>query len=98
MNYVKERLKINIKEQFNFVAQEYDANRKKFIPCFDDYYENTTKFIVSNIEKPKRVLDLGAGTGLLSCFWYQQCSSAEYVLVFIFEKLFSCIRLLSCQI
>lgn len=44
---------MNIKEQFNFVAQEYDANRKKFIPCFDDYYENTTKFIVSNIEKPK---------------------------------------------
>ena len=33
---------MNIKEQFNFVAQEYDANRKKFIPCFDDYYENTT--------------------------------------------------------
>ena len=53
LNYVKERLKMNIKEQFNFVAQEYDANRKKFIPCFDDYYENTTKFIVSNIEKPK---------------------------------------------
>ena len=37
---------MNIKEQFNFVAQEYDNNRKKFIPCFDDYYENTTKFIL----------------------------------------------------
>ncbi len=28
---------MDIKEQFNLVAQEYDANRKKFIPCFNDY-------------------------------------------------------------
>ena len=55
---------MNIKEQFNYVAQEYDANRKKFIPCYNDYYESTTKFIISNMHKPKRVLDLGAGTGL----------------------------------
>ena len=83
---------MNIKEQFNFVAQEYDANRKKFIPCFDDYYENSTKFIVSNIEKPRRVLDLGAGTGLLSYFWYQQCSSAEYVLVDIADEMLNVAR------
>ena len=38
---------MNIEEQFNRIAQEYDANRKKFIPCFTDYYENTTKFILS---------------------------------------------------
>lgn len=83
---------MNIKEQFNFVAQEYDANRKKFISCFDDYYENTTKFIVSNIKKPKRVLDLGAGTGLLSYFWYQQCSQAEYVLVDIADEMLNVAR------
>lgn len=83
---------MNITEQFNFVAKEYDANRKKFIPCFDDYYENTTKFIVSNIEKPKRVLDLGAGTGLLSYFWYQQCPSAEYVLVDIADEMLNVAR------
>lgn len=87
INYVKGWLKVNVKELFNFVAQEYDANRKKFIPCFNDYYENTTKFIVSNIEKPRKVLDLGAGTGLLTYFWYQQCSSAEYVLVNIADEM-----------
>ena len=80
-------LKMNIREQFNIVAQEYDSNRKKFIPCFDDYYENTTKFIISNIKKPKCVLDLGAGTGLLSYFWYQECPSAEYVLVDIADEM-----------
>ena len=85
-------LRMNIKEQFNIVAQEYDSNRKKFIPCFSDYYENTTKFIISNIEKPKRVLDLGAGTGLLSSFLYQECPSAEYVLVDIADEMLNVAR------
>lgn len=83
---------MNIKEQFNYVAQEYDANRKKFISCFDDFYESTTEFIVSNIEKPRRVLDLGAGTGLLSYFWYQKCLGAEYVLVDIADEMLNIAR------
>ena len=29
---------MNIEEQFNLIAKEYDANRKKFIPCFDEFY------------------------------------------------------------
>ena len=83
---------MSIKEQFNFVAKEYDANRKKFIPCFNDYYESTTRFIASCIEKPKRVLDLGAGTGLLSYFWYKELPSAEYVLVDVAEKMLDIAR------
>lgn len=39
---------MNIEEQFNIIAKEYDVKRKNFIPCFDDYYENTTKLITSN--------------------------------------------------
>lgn len=78
---------MNIADQFNLVSKEYDANRKKFIPCFDDYYENTTKFILSNIVTPKRVLDLGAGTGLLTYYWFRECKSAEYVLVDIAEDM-----------
>ena len=27
---------VNIQEQFNQIAEEYDKNRRKFIPCFDD--------------------------------------------------------------
>lgn len=83
---------MNIEEQFNLIAEEYDVNRKRFIPCFNDYYENTTKLIISNIVKPKRVLDLGAGTGLLSYFWYQQCPSAEYVLVDIADEMLNVAR------
>ena len=78
---------MNIEEQFNLIAKEYDANRKKFIPCFDDYYENTTKMITSNIEMPKRVLDLGAGTGLLTYYWFKEFDTAEYVLVDIADEM-----------
>ena len=74
-------MRLNIDEQFNLVAKEYDSNRKRFIPCFDDFYEGTTHFITSNITEPKRILDLGAGTGLLSYFWYQCFKESEYVLV-----------------
>lgn len=38
---------MKIEEQFNLIAEEYDSNRRRFIPCFDDYYDSTTKFIVS---------------------------------------------------
>lgn len=83
---------MNIEKQFNLIAEEYDSNRRKFIPCFDDYYENTTKLIVSNIEKPKRILDLGAGTGLLSYFWYQHYPTSEYVLVDIADEMLNIAR------
>lgn len=78
---------MNIEEQFNIIAKEYDVNRKNFIPCFDDYYENTTKLITSNIDVPKRVLDLGAGTGLLTYYWFKECKTTEYVLVDIAEEM-----------
>ena len=83
---------MNIEEQFNLIAKEYDSNRRKFLPCFDDYYINTTKFIVSNIDEPKRVIDLGAGTGLLTYFWYRQCPNSEYVLVDIADEMLNVAR------
>lgn len=78
---------MTIEEQFNLVAKEYDCNRRRFIPCFDDYYKNTTKLILFNIDTPSRVLDLGAGTGLLTYYWYKECPSAEYVLVDIADEM-----------
>ena len=83
---------MNIEKQFNLIAEEYDSNRRKFIPCFDDFYKNTTKFIVSNIKKPKQTVDLGAGTGLLTDFWYQQCPDSKYVLVDIANEMLNVAR------
>ena len=78
---------MDIEKQFNLIAKEYDANRRKFIPCFDDFYENTTRLITSNIDVPKCVLDLGAGTGLLTYYWFKECKTTDYVLVDIAEEM-----------
>lgn len=96
---------MNIEEQFNIIAEEYDSNRKKFIPCFDDFYEKATDFVVSNISIPKKILDLGAGTGLLSYFWYKHFPNSEYLLVDIAEEMlkiagkrFAGIKNIECRI
>lgn len=78
---------MDMEEQFNLIAKEYDFNRRKFIPCFDAYYEHTTKLIVSNIDMPRCVLDLGAGTGLLTYHWLKECKDAKYVLVDIADEM-----------
>ncbi|MDE6149735.1 MAG: class I SAM-dependent methyltransferase [Ruminococcus sp.] len=78
---------MSISEQFNLIAKEYDINRKRFIPCFDDFYISTTNFLTANITTPERILDLGAGTGLLSAFWLQHFPKAEYVLVDIADEM-----------
>lgn len=78
---------MDVKQQFNLIAKEYDKNRKKFIPCFDDFYIETTKFIAANLEYPKNILDLGAGTGLLSYFWYQHFPKSKYVLIDIADEM-----------
>ena len=83
---------MDIEKQFNLIAQEYDSGRKQFIPCFDDFYKTTTKLIAANIKEPQRIIDLGAGTGLLTYFWYQQYPNAEYVLVDIADEMLNVAR------
>ena len=75
------KMRREIEEQFNKIAGEYDENRRKFIPCFDEFYLKTTDFITSNIDAPKRVIDLGAGTGLLTYYRYQRFPGAAYILI-----------------
>lgn len=70
-----------VQKQFNLVSKEYDENRRKFIPCFDDYYDLTTDFIAKSLEKtPSKIIDLGAGTGLLTSFYFKHFSESEYLL------------------
>jgi len=59
-------------EVFDITASSYDADRAKLIPCYDALYRRTTDLIPAGASK---ILDLGAGTGLLSVFvrnWYPQ--------------------------
>jgi tRNA (cmo5U34)-methyltransferase len=57
---------------FDITAQTYDADRAKLIPCYDAFYRRTTDLIPGGA---KKILDLGAGTGLLAGFvrsWYPE--------------------------
>lgn len=40
-----------------------------------------------NIEEPRQIVDLGAGTGLLTYFWYQQYPDSKYMLVDIADDM-----------
>jgi len=87
-----EDMQMDIEKQFNQIAHEYDRKRRKFIPCFDDFYISSTNFISSNIDAPRRIIDLGAGTGLLSYFWYQHYPTAEYILIDIADDMLDIAR------
>ena len=53
---------------FSAHAPEYTALRRRLVPGFDEFYGTLVEVIglVHPLEAPLRVLDLGAGTGLVS--------------------------------
>lgn len=51
-------------EKFNAGASQYDRQRRMLIPRFDDFY-GTAVELTECLESP-RILDIGAGTGLLT--------------------------------
>lgn len=77
-----------ISRQFNRIALDYDMDRPKFIPCFDEFYGRCTFIIAQfiNIPHPK-ILDLGAGTGLLSAYWLNNIPDATFHLIDISDKM-----------
>ena len=54
------------KAVFDETAKQYDAARRRLMPCFDDFYGMAMKLLDYPREAHIRVLELGAGTGILS--------------------------------
>ncbi|MDH5656678.1 MAG: class I SAM-dependent methyltransferase [Spirochaetia bacterium] len=81
-----------VAENFNDVAEQYDSQRRLFIPCFDDYYETTVSFLAGIINNPSHILDLGAGTGLLSKYLYEKFPEAEFTLTDIADQMLDVAR------
>lgn len=65
---------------FEAHAPDYNALRRKLIPPFDRFYGAAVDAISFGGNEPKRVLDLGAGTGLLSSMIADRHSEARFVL------------------
>ena len=70
-----------IKKQFNIYAKEYDEKRKHIIPCFDDFYKNTVSLLRHYNDNFLNVLDLGAGTGLLTKEIFEIYPNAHFTLI-----------------
>ena len=76
-----------VKSIFNKYASLYNQSRRKLIPCFDDFYSIAVETIPFQKEKNIEVLDLGAGTGLLSFFVASVFNNASISLIDVSEKM-----------
>jgi tRNA (cmo5U34)-methyltransferase len=78
---------MKISEMFNQYAQSYDRTRRQLIPCFDAFYGTAIKLIPYNLNESFKVLDLGAGTGLLAQLILAAFPEAQIELIDIAEKM-----------
>ncbi len=63
-------------------ASEYDISRRRLIPCYDLFYATAAELTAHSIKTSSpTILDLGAGTGLLSEFVMQKVKTASLYLL-----------------
>lgn len=78
---------VSVKSLFDKAAQTYDRARCQLVPCFDDFYGTVLDLIPYERESAIRVLDLGAGTGLLAALVAQAFPRADFTLVDVSEAM-----------
>lgn len=76
-----------VKTAFDEGAQTYDRARRQLIPCFDDFYSTALALIPHQPTANFRVLDLGAGTGLLSFLVARKFTKARITLMDISQEM-----------
>jgi tRNA (cmo5U34)-methyltransferase len=72
---------------FDTSARDYDRTRRQLIPCFDDFYRTVVERLPFARGDAPRILDLGAGTGLLAERIFARCPSAHLTLVDVAEEM-----------
>ncbi len=78
-----------VKTAFDEAAQTYDRARRQLIPCFDDFYGTALALIPHQPQTSFQVLDLGAGTGLLSFLVAKKFAKARITLMDISQEMLS---------
>ena len=80
---------MSIQNIFNEYASQYDGIRKKLIPCYDDFYRIAIEVIPFEKDKNIDVLDLGAGTGLMTGLVASNYPNAQIHLIDVAENMLS---------
>ncbi|HUI28127.1 MAG TPA: class I SAM-dependent methyltransferase [Candidatus Kryptonia bacterium] len=80
---------MNAKEAFDADAGIYDRSRRQLVWCFDDFYRTVLDVVPFPTDAAIRVLDLGAGTGVLSSFLAAAFPRADITMVDISEEMLS---------
>src|ERR1700683_706046 len=81
-----------VKNAFNNDAEIYDRSRRSMVPCYDDLYGTAIAQIPFERDREFTVLDLGAGTGVLSAFIANAFPRATIVLADIAPEMLKLAR------
>src|SRR5512137_1619762 len=76
----------HIRQAFNKFAQDYDSQREYIIPEMRQYYGAAVWAMETGVPEPE-ILDVGAGTGLMSAFLLEKFPDARLTLMDISENM-----------
>jgi tRNA (cmo5U34)-methyltransferase len=82
----------SVREIFDQCAQVYDQELPKLVPNFDLFYGTLLRQLPFPTDAPIRILDVGAGTGLVTSLLAQQFPRATFVLTDFAEKMLDVAR------
>ena len=68
-------------DAFSAHAPQYTALRRRLVPGYDEFYGAVVDVLSLSAQPPRRVLDLGAGTGLLSARIAEAFPDTEFELL-----------------
>jgi tRNA (cmo5U34)-methyltransferase len=71
----------DIHEVFDSHAADYNSLRRRLVPPFDAFYGSAVAAVGLSGQEPARMLDLGAGTGMLSAFLRRAYPAAHLTLL-----------------
>jgi tRNA (cmo5U34)-methyltransferase len=81
----------HIRQAFNRFAQEYDTQREFIIPEMRQFYGAAVWAAEAEVSEPE-ILDIGAGTGLMSAYMLEKFPQANLTLVDIAENMLEMAR------
>ena len=80
---------MDVKQTFDNAAADYDRNRRQLVPGFDQFYGMVLELIPYGTDAEFRILDIGAGTGLLSALVSEMYPNAIFTLVDLSSEMLS---------